>query len=251
MRRFASLSIAAVTTLALATPALVSTATSASAAPVTSVSTTDAAKAKAGKIKIKRSSKGVQPGIGKMKLTALVKGKGKVKFVVKGDAAKVKKAVKIKNGRAVYKVPPLGTGKYKVTASFKGKKGKTKFEVYDSLLTVNSTTFTYSAAADCFRAPALSGSIRFKGKPATEGYADIYQDGKIKGGSSSPSFLGFTSLNSDGTFSDSSFICDVIKGSGNLGPKGPGTYFFNVYYTDGPEYSDYISSNTITVNVTP
>ena len=99
-------------------------------------------------IKLKRSAKGVQPGIGKQKITAIVNGGGKVKFTLKGTGFKKNKNVKVKNGKAVYKVPPLGTGTYKVTGSFQGKKAKTKFEVYNSALSVNSTTFTFSASAD-------------------------------------------------------------------------------------------------------
>ena len=88
-------------------------------------------------IKLKRSAKGVQPGIGKQKITAIVNGGGKVKFTIKGTGFKKNKNVKVKNGKAVYKVPPLGTGTYKVTGSYQGKKAKTKFEVYNSNLQVN------------------------------------------------------------------------------------------------------------------
>ena len=257
MRRLAILGVASVTTLALATPALTVAATA--AADGSSNRSTHAASVVAKKkpsIKLKRSAKGVQPGIGKQKITAIVNGAGKVKFTLKGTGFKKNKNVKVKNGKAVYKVPPLGTGTYKVSGSFQGKKAKTKFEVYNSALSVNSTTFTFSASADPSTYAPLTGSVLFKNKPADGGYVDIYLDGKFKGGSDSPNFLGFTSILPGGAFNASSgFGAQITKGSGlaggNLAAFGPGTYQFQAYYTDGPEYSDYISSNFITVVVTP
>jgi hypothetical protein len=258
MRRLAILGVAGVTTLALATPAL---AVAATAAPDgTSSASTQVASASAAKkkptIRLKRSAKGVQPGIGKEKITATVNGGGKVKFTLKGTNYKKNKRVKVKNGKAVYKVPPLGTGTYKVTGNYNGKKAKTKFEVYNSNLQVNSTTFTFSASGDYTKYAPLSGSVLFKNKPASSGYVDIYLDGKFKGGSDSPNFLGFTNIEPGGTFNASYYFGEqVTKGSGlaggNLPAFGPGTYQFQAYYTDGPEYSDYISSNFITVVVTP
>ena len=162
----------------------------------------------------------------------------------------------MKKGKAVYKVPPLGTGTYKVIGSYQGKKAKTKFEVYNSNLQLNSTTFTFSASADYTTYAPLSGSVLFKYKPAADGYVDIYLDGKFKGGSESPNFLGFTGIQAGGTFNASYYFGDQITrgtglAGGNLPAFGPGTYHFQAYYTDGPEYSDYISSNFITVVVTP
>lgn len=257
MRRLAILGVASVTTLALATPVLTVAATAASDG--SSTRSTHAASVVAKKkpsIKLKRSAKGVQPGIGKEKITAIVNGGGKVKFTLKGTGFKKHKNVKVKNGKAVYKVPPLGTGKYKVTGSYQGKKAKTKFEVYNSNLQVNSTTFTFSASGDSTKYAPLSGSVLFKNKPAADGYVDIYLDGKFKGGSESPNFLGFTGIQPGGTFNAGYYFGQQItKGTGlaggNLPAFGPGTYQFQAYYTDGPEYSDYISSNFITVVVTP
>jgi hypothetical protein len=257
MRRLAILGVASVTTLALATPALTVAATAASDG--SSNRSTHAASVVAKKkpsIKLKRSAKGVQPGIGKEKITAIVNGGGKVKFTIKGTGFKKSKNVKVKKGKAVYKVPPLGTGTYKVTGSYQGKKAKTKFEVYNSNLTVSSTTFTFSASGDYTKYAPLSGSVLFKNKPATGGYVDIYLDGKFKGGSDSPNFLGFTNIDAAGGFNASYYFGEQItKGAGlaggNLPAFGPGTYQFQAYYTDGPEYSDYISSNFITVVVTP
>ena len=260
MRRLAILGVASVTTLALATPALAGVATAAPSG--TSASTSQVASSTVAKkpakptIKLKRSAKGVQPGIGKEKITATVNGAGKVKFTIKGTNYKKNKNIKVKNGKAVYKVPPLGTGKYKVTGTYNGKKAKTKFEVYNSALSINATAFTFSLSADYRTYAPLSGSVLFKNKPAAGGYVDIYQDGKFKGGSESPSFLGFTSIADGGTFNASYYFGEQItKGTGlaggNLPAFGPGTYQFQAYYTDGPEYSDYLSSNFITVVVTP
>ena len=121
---------------------------------------------------------------------------------------------------------------------------------------MNSTTFTFSASGDERTYAPLSGSVLFKDKPASSGYVDIYLDGKFKGGSESPYFLGFTPIKPDGTFDASYYFgAQITKdfglAGGNLGAFGPGTYQFQAYYTDGPEYSDYISSNFITVVVTP
>jgi len=258
MRRLAILGVASVTTLALATPALAVAATAVNDGTSnrsSQVSSSTVAKKKP-TIKLKRSAKGIQPGIGKEKITAIVNGGGKVKFTIKGTNFKKNKTIKVKNGKAVYKVPPLGTGKYKVTGKYNGKKAKTKFEVYNSNLQVNSTTFTFSASASETTYLPLNGTVLFKNKPATSGYVDIYLDGKYKGGSESPSFLGFTSIKADGTFDASTgFGSQITKdyglAGGNLAAFGPGTYQFQAYYTDGPEYSDYISSNFITVVVTP
>ena len=255
MRKLTKLGVVTATTLALATPALTVAATAAQESSNRATHVVSVAKKKP-TIKLKRSAKGVQPGIGKQKITAIVNGGGKVKFTLKGTGFKKNKNVKVKKGKAVYKVPPLGTGIYKVTGSYQGKKAKTKFEVYNSALSVNSTTFTFSASADYRTYAPLFGSVLFKNKPADGGYVDIYLDGKFKGGSESPNFLGFTSIQPGGTFNASySFGAQITKGSGlaggNLPAFGPGTYQFQAYYTDGPEYSDYISSNFITVVVTP
>jgi hypothetical protein len=260
MRRLATLGVASLTTLALATPALDSPALGAAAGAAdssrsTQVSTATAAKKKPS-IRLKRSAKGVQPGIGKQKITAFVNGGGKVKFTLKGTGFKKHKNVKVKHGKAVYKVPPLGTGTYKVMGSYNGKNDKTKFKVYNSNLSVNSTSFTFSASGDYTKYAPLSGSVLFKDKPASGGYVDIYLDGKFKGGAESPNFLGFTDIQPGGVFNASYYFGEQItKGTGlaggNLPALGPGTYQFQAYYTDGPEYSDYISSNFITVVVTP
>jgi len=244
MHHLTKLGVAAATTIALATPALGVAATAAAGtsghrAGHAVTATTDRKKPS---IKLKRSAKGVQPGIGKEKITAIVNGGGKVKFTLKGTGLKTHKSVKVKKGKAVFNVPPLGTGAYKVTGSYAGRKAKTKFEVYDSALTVTATTFTVSKAA--IHNAELTGSVKYKGKVATQGYVDLYKDGNIKGGAESPDFLGFTSLQSNGTFDYYSFGDEIAY-------KYPvGTYNFQAYYTDDPAFADYISSNFITVVVT-
>ena len=155
-------------------------------------------------------------------------------------------------------MPPLGTGTYKVTGSYRGKKAKTKFEVYNSALSVNSTTFTFSASADYHDVrPVVRQLSCSRTSRRRVGYVDIYLDGKFKGGSDSPYFLGFTNILPGGTFNASYCLRPSRSrraaglAGGNLPAFGPGTYQFQAYYTDGPEYSDYISSNFITVVVTP
>jgi len=246
MRRLAILGVASVTTLALATPALAVAATAAphgSSTTSSQVVSTVVAKKKP-TIKLKRSAKGVQPGIGKEKITAIVNGGGKVKFTVKGTGIKLKKNIKVKNGKAVYKVPPLGTGKYKVQGTYQGKKAKTKFKVYDSALTVNATAFTVSASDPYDTNVPLTGAVKFKSKPAkVGGYVDLYKDGNTKGGAESPDFLGFGTIVEGGGFTYQYFAKDVAV------KYGVGTWNFQAFYTDDAGFDDYISSNFIVVTV--
>lgn len=246
MRRLALLAVASVTSLALATPALTVAANAADGSSDRVSQSVVAKKKKQQKIvKLKRAEKGVQPGIAAQKITATVKGSGKVKFTVKGDGGTVKGKVKVKKGKAVYNVPPLGTGKYKVTAKFGKSKKKTKFEVYDSALTINQSLFTVSKSNPYATNVPLTGNVKFKGKAATGGYVDVYKDGNVKGGSGSPDFLGFGTITDGGNFTYASFTTRVAQ------KYEPGTYNFQAFYTDGPEFSDYISSNFIVVTVTP
>jgi hypothetical protein len=249
MRRLAILGVASVTTLALATPALAGAATAAHDGSSTRSSHAASAKVekvekKKPSIRLKRSKKGVQPGIGKQKITARVNGGGKVKFTLKGTGIKLKKNVKVKNGKAVYKVPPLGTGKYKVQGTYNGKKAKTKFKVYDSALTVNATTFTVSASNAYNTSVPLTGNVKFKAKPAkVGGYVDLYKDGNTKGGAESPDFLGFGTIVEGGGFTYQYFAKDVAA------TYGVGTWNFQAFYTDDAGFDDYISSNFIVVTV--
>ncbi len=244
MHKLTKLCVVTATTLALATPALTVAATAAPESSNRATPAVSVAKKKPA-IKLKRSAKGVQPGIGDQKITAIVNGGGKVKFTIKGAGLKLNKKVKVKKGKAVYQVPPLGTGKYKVTGGYQGRKAKTKFEVYDSALTVNATAFTVSASDPYDTNVPLTGAVKFKGKAATEGYVDLYKDGNHKGGADSPNLLGFGSVQSNGTFVYQYFAANVAA------KYGVGTWNFQAYYTDGPEFADYISSNFITVVVTP
>ncbi|MBM0127454.1 hypothetical protein [Pimelobacter simplex] len=254
MRRLVSAGVVAVASIALATPALTSTA---AATPGTAdVSTAAvAAKVKANKFKIKKSADGVQPGISKLVLTAKgLKGSGKVKFKIDGAAGTVyKKKAKVKKGKAKLLVPALGTGQYKVKASFKGRKGKTKFEVYDSNLTLNTTTVVCDRSGSQY-STRVSGSVKYKGGPATSGYVDVYQNGNAAGGSSSPYLLGFASVNSaTGTFDFGTGFCSRIinGGTGSALRSGlpNGAYVFQAYYTKDAGYDDYFSSNFINVTV--
>ncbi|MDQ6522274.1 hypothetical protein RB608_01615 [Nocardioides sp. LHD-245] len=256
MRRLVSAGVVAITAVALATPALTSAAT---AAPGTDGPVV-AAKVKAGnKIKVKKSADGVQPGISKLVLTATkLRGSGKAKFTIAGDnGVTLKGKAKAKKGKAKYTVPALGTGHYKVKVKFKKQKGKTKFEVYDSALTVSTTTLTCDISTPASSTP-LSGSVKYKGGPATTGYVDFYQNGNVAGGSQSPSFLGFESFYpaGSGQFNAGTDFCrEITSGTGlaggNLAPFGPGTYTFQAYYTKDAGYDDYISSNFLTVTVVP
>ncbi|GAA1522860.1 hypothetical protein [Nocardioides humi] len=266
MRRLASAGVVVITSIALATPALTSTAAAAPGtadSPATSAAGYAAkvkAKAKKNKIKIKKSAPGVQPGIKKLVLTATkLRGSGKVKFTITGDnGVSLKAKAKAKKGKAKLNVPPLGTGHYKVKAKFKKQKGKTKFEVYDSALSVSTTTLTCSISNAAKRTP-LSGSVRYKGAPAATGYVDFYRNGNIAGGNQSPDFLGFASFSPAGsgqfkTGSDGKGFCTKItSGSGlaggNIAPLGKGTYTFQAYYTKDAGYDDYVSSNFLTVTV--
>jgi hypothetical protein len=244
MRSSHRLAAAVVTSLALATPALTVSATAAPDGSNKSAAVATVDKKKPS-IKLKRAAKGVQPGIGKQKITAIVNGGGKVKFTLSGEGIKKNKKVKVKKGKAVFKVPPLGTGTYKVKGTYNGKKDKIKFEVYDSALTLNSTSFTVSASDPYTGNVPLTGTVRFKGKPASEGYVDLYKDGKHNGGASSPHLLGFGTVQPDGSFTYQYF------GPAVANKYGVGTWSFQAYYTDSPSYADYVSSNFIVVTVVP
>lgn len=253
MRRLVSAGVVAITSLALATPALTSTA---NAAPGTAdraaASTTVAAKAMAKKFKIKKSAPGVQPGISKLVLTAKVQGRGKVKFTITGDnGAVVSQKAKVKKGKAKLLVPALGTGHYSVKAAFKGRKGKTSFEVYDSALSLSTTTLTCSISNPSNRT-RLSGSVKYKGAPATGGYVDIYRNGNAVGGSQSPDYLTMASVHAPGgAFDFSTGVCSrVISGTSKMAPATAGQQImFQAYYTKDSGFDDYFSSNVITVNV--
>ncbi|WP_114423467.1 hypothetical protein [Nocardioides houyundeii] len=246
MRRFATLAAASAASLALVAPAAVLTATTASAAPSSaSASTADAPTvlARKAKIKLKKSKAGTHYGLAGNKITAQVRGKGKVTFSVNGTKLGKKK---IKKGKASVRLPSdLAPGTYKVKAKFKKSKATIKTVVWDSALNVNTAVFTVSAAGYDF--PEMGGQVKFKGKIAKKGWVDIYLDGKNKGGSSSPNYCCMASVSADGTFNFSgySFLGKVAE------EWGVGTHQFRAQYTPTASFSDYIYSQWITVTVTP
>lgn len=260
MRRLVSAGVVAITSIALATPALTSSAAATPGTADGAATAVVAAKVKAGKFKIKKSADGVQPGISKLVLTSKgLRGKGKVKYTITGDnGAVLKGKAKVKKGKAKYLVPALGTGHYKVKAKFNGRKGKTKFEVYDSAMTLSTTAV--SCYRSDFKSPytkkstQLSGSVKYKGAPATSGYVDVYQNGNAAGGASSPYLLRFASVNpANGTFNFTTGFCSAVinGGTGSALKAGlaNGQYQFQAYYTKDAGYDDYFSSNYITVTV--
>lgn len=247
MRRFATLAIATVSAVALAVPTVASSSAIADPGSAAAVSapTVFKAQAKAGTIRVKRSAKGVQPGFAKEKVTAFVRGGGKVKFTLKGTGITKHKKIKAKKGKAVYKVPALGTGDYKVKASYRGKKGKTKFRVYASAVTLSATSFTFSDSSFSSY-PVLNGSVFFKDKPASGGYFDVYLNGNRSGGSGSPDYLRFAGVDAAGNFDFGTGFASSISAK-----YGPGTYTFQGFYTETASFADYIASQFITVVVTP
>ncbi|WP_110180761.1 hypothetical protein [Nocardioides solisilvae] len=251
MRSIPRLATTAVSALALALP--VAAVGTAQAAPVTasgvspsvaSVASADVLARKAkGKIKLKKAKPGTHYGLAGNKITAQVRGKGKVTFSVAGT--KVKK--KVKKGKASFRLPiELTPGTYKVKAKFKKQKGQIKTIVWDSALAVNAATFTISQSTPSYDYPELLGSVKFKGVAPSEGYVDIYKDGKNKGGSGSENYCCMSSVTEGGAFrfGGSTFL-------GRVAEMGPGTYQFKAFYTPTSSFDEYIYSQWITVTVVP
>ena len=148
-------------------------------------------------------------------------------------------------------------GTYKVTGSYEGRKAKTKFEVYNSALTVElhdvhllglRPTLARTprcSAASCSRTSRRSAATSTSTRTGSSRAARVAQLPRLhqhpRRAARSTRLLGFGAQITKG--------CGLA--GGNLPAFGPGTYQFQAYYTDGPEYSDYISSNFITVVVTP
>jgi hypothetical protein len=235
----------AVAALALATavPAA-AVSTSASAAP-TVPTVADVSERPSKGIKLVKAKDGTHYGLPGNKITAKVRGKGKVKFFLGGDL--VKKA-KIKKGKAKYTLPiELAPGTYKVKAKYKKKKGSIKTVVWDSALNVNQAAFTISASTPSYDlpSPALTGTVKYKGKVATTGWVDMYLNGNVKGGSESTDYCCMSSVAGDGTFSFSySFLADAQE-------RGVGTWTYRAFYTETASFAEYIYSQPITVTVTP
>jgi hypothetical protein len=201
-------------------------------------------------MKLKQSAEYSHYGQQGVLVTAKVKrgqkfAKGKVKFTLDGQSLG---KVKLEKGKAEVRLAPtLAPGNYTVKAKYKTVKKKAKVTVYDSSLALSATEFVISKSADSFTLPELTGSVRYKGKDADQGYVDIYENGDNEGGSESPNYCCMAGVGADGTFGFSgySFLGRVQEA------KAPGTYQYKAFYTDGPEFADYIYSSWITVTVTP
>ncbi|PVG82301.1 hypothetical protein DDE18_12455 [Nocardioides gansuensis] len=247
MRTLATALVSVVTAAALAAPV-----TTAEAAPVSSTTINAADAARPAPIKMTTSPKAYSHyGMQGVKVTAVTgKGsRGKVTFIVNGALADKKK---IKKGKASYRMSQAAApGKYVVKAKYKTRKGKTSVRVFDSSLNVNAVEFTVSESAlanDYTYDPgSLTGVVKYKDKIATEGYVDIYKDGNVKGGSSSPDYCCMASVGDNGAFEFQSY--SFLERVADEYPVGD--YVFKAFYTDGPEFSDYIYSQPIVVHVVP
>ncbi|MDP9821013.1 hypothetical protein [Nocardioides massiliensis] len=243
MRVLSKITTAAVTAVALVVPTSVVAAGAAGAADTGASATFEAAAVKIG---LKRSAKGSHHGAPGVKVTAVVRNngkaaKGKVAFFVKKKRMKV---VRLKKGKAVYRLPSsLKPGKYLVRAKFGNKIAKTRVAVYNSALTVNQTKFTISKSMSYSELPTLFGTVKYKGKKANVGWVDIYQGGRNKGGSSSKWYVTMTSA-SKGKYDFGNRFASKVQ------EKKPGTYKFKAFYTPNASFGDYVHSSWITVKVT-
>ncbi|GAA5108330.1 hypothetical protein GCM10023339_07230 [Alloalcanivorax gelatiniphagus] len=243
VRKLATLVTAAVAATALVAPGLVITTATAD----TTVGTTDIAP-RAAALKLTTSAKGSHFGQPGVTITAVSKKKkGKVVFSI--PAAGITETKKLKKGKAKLQVPAtLAPATYKVKAKVKGSgKAKAKFQVYNSTLSLNAPAFTLSIAAPCTQDPVMNGAVVFKGVNPTEGYVDLYLNGNIKGGSSSPDFLTFEPVGAGGTFEFGT--CDTLWS--DLKARGVGSFTFKALYTPTPAYAEYVYSDFVTVNVVP
>jgi len=236
---------ATVALAAVAPAAVVSTAATANATSAPTVSADASERSAPAKLRLSKAKPGTHWGLAGNTITAKVKGKGKVKFYLGGEM--VKKA-KLKKGKAKYTMPAdLTPGTYKVKAKFQKLKASIKTVVWDSALNVNAATFTISAATPVYDlpSPSLTGTVKFKGQVANKGYVDIYLNGNVKGGSSSPDYCCMSAVLTDGSFSFSyNFLADAQE-------RGVGTWTYRAFYTDDAAFADYIYSQPITVTVTP
>ena len=236
----------ATTALALAVPAAAVSTVSASAAPSAPAASADVSeRAAQAKLRLSKAKEGTHWGLAGNTITAKAPGKGKVSFYLGGELVDKKK---LKKGKASYSLPAdLTPGTYKVKAKFKKLKASIKTVVWDSALNVNSATWTISAATPSYQLPypSLTGTVRYKGVTADKGYVDIYLNGNVEGGSSSPDYCCMAAVATDGTFSfSSSFLTDAQE-------RGQGTWTYRAFYTDDYAFDDSIYSQPITVTVTP
>lgn len=181
-----------------------------------------------------------------VKVTATFKGKakGKVKFTQNGADLGT---VKVKKGKASVQLPQTNApGVYKIKAKWKKAVAKSKVTVYDSSLSLSAVAFTVSKSATT-APPAMTGTVKFKGKVGTTGYVDIYKNGNVKGGSNSPDYCCMASVQDDGTFEFSGYNFLDTVADDNV----PGTYSYQAFYTDDAGFDDYIYSSPIVVTVVP
>ncbi|WP_426247498.1 hypothetical protein [Nocardioides sp. LHG3406-4] len=242
MRTITRLAAAAVAATLLAAPAVAIAPANADTTAVTAQAPTQALKAK--KISLKLSKKYSHYGQEGVKVTAKVKGKGKVKFTQNGTVIGTDK---VKKGKASVRLPQTNApGVYKIKAKWKKSVAKAKVTVYDSSLSLSGVAFTVSKSATT-APPSLTGTVKFKGKVGTTGYVDIYKNGNVKGGSSSPDYCCMASVQDDGSFEFSgyTFLDEVAE------KEAPGTYSYQAFYTDDAGFDDYIYSAPITVTVVP
>ncbi len=248
MHKLTRLAATAVAAAALVAPAVSSTATAAPAATGQTTATSErqlttlAERKGKGGIKVKTSKDGYHAGgTAPFTATATVKGvkKGKVSFTV----GSVKGKAKLKKGKATWAVPlTLAPGAYNVTAKLGKRKGKAAFSVWSSKLIITQPSITVSKAA--ISNPDFTGTVEWKGAPASTGYVDFYQDGNAAGGSASPFLAGFGSIQPGGAFTmrGSTFESYFTKKA-----LPYGNYTFQAYYTADAGYDDYIYSTPVTV----
>ncbi|QIK74153.1 hypothetical protein [Nocardioides piscis] len=251
MRKLATLITTAVAAGALAAPALTFAATTAGAATqVGQTQVSAAAQVKAARaLTLSKSKPGSHWGQAGVIVTAKSKKKrGKITFTVAGQPIKEKK--KLKKGKAKFQLPStLAPGTYKVRAKVKGVgKAATKVVVYNSSLSLSALSFTVSQSANCSTSdPVLTGQVTFKGGHPSEGYVDAYLNGDIQGGSASPGYLTFDSVEAPGAFDFG--VCDTLWDK--VKELGVGTHNVKLLYTPTASYAEYVYSDMIAITVVP
>lgn len=247
MRTFATLVTTAVAAAALTAPALTFAGAAAVAAPVGQAEASAARTMQLSGLKLSKNKPGSHFGQAGVIVTAKsVKKKGKITFVVAGQP--IKETKKLKRGKAKFQLPStLAPGAYKVKAKVKGVgKAATKVVVYNSSLSLSANAVTISQSANCSTSdPVLTGQVLFKGSHPSEGYVDAYLNGDIKGGSESPSFLTFDTVEGAGLFDFG--VCDTLWSE--VKELGVGVHNVQLLYTPDASYEDYIYSDFVAITV--